>query len=106
MKKHYVAGEEVSVHEKIEHKLKQLKEALNLVEDISDKCAWAQDFSEYGFITDAIDYIYTASERALEEIETEIQEIEERLEHYKEAKESALAEIDLDYKQSLDLCAN
>ncbi len=105
MKKYHVYEDE-SVHEKkIIHKLKQLKDVLQFVDDVSIKCNTTQCCTQYKLIRDAIDYVYTASERASEEIQKEINKIEDLMEHYADAQQHALSEVDLEFKQSLDFLA-
>ena len=101
MKKYYVQDKEVSVLEKIQHKLKQLNEALELVEEISDRCAWADDFANYGSIREALDPVYSAAEHARDEIDDQINEIESQIEEMKEKKLNAEAEIDEEFERSI-----
>lgn len=98
---YYINGKEVSALEKIQHKLKQLNEALELVEEISDRCAWADDFANYDSIRDALDPIYTASEHAREEIEEEINEIESHIEEMNEKKLDVEAEVEQEFARNI-----
>ena len=90
---YYVDGKEVSALEKIQHKLKQLNEASELLEEFSDRLCWADDFANYESIRDALDPVFTATEHAKDEIEEEINEIEGQIEEMKEKKLSAEAEV-------------
>jgi chromosome segregation ATPase len=106
MKKYYIDDKEVSVLEKIQHKLKQLNEALELVEDVSDRCAWADDFANYGSIREALDPVYSAAEQAREEIEDQINEIESQIEEMKEKKLDAEAEVEQEFACNIEYCLN
>jgi hypothetical protein len=101
MKKYYIEDNQVSVLEKIEHKLKQLNEASSLLEEISDRVAWADDFANYGSIREALDPVYTAAERAKDEIDDEIIEIESQIEEMKEKKLDAETEVEQEFEQNI-----
>lgn len=101
MNKYYIEGKEVSALEKAQHKLEQLNEALELVEEISDRCAWADDFANYGSIREALDPIYSAAEQAREEIDEEINEIESQIEEMNEKKLDAQAEVEQEFEQNI-----
>jgi septation ring formation regulator EzrA len=98
---YYIDGKEVSVLEKIQHKLKQLNEALELVEEISDRCAWADDFANYGSIREALDPVFSAAEHAVSEIEDQINEIESQIEEMKEKKLNAEAEVEQEFEYNI-----
>ena len=100
--KYYINDKEVSALEKIQHKLKQLNEALELVEEISDRCMWADGFANYGSIREALDPIYTAAEHARDEIDNQIEEIESRIEEMKEKKLNAEAEVEQEFEHNLN----
>ena len=101
MNKYYIEGKEVSALEKAQHKLKQLNEALELVEEISDRCAWADDFANYGSIREALDPIYSAAEQAREEIDEEINEIESQIEEMNVKKLDAQVEVEQVFEQNI-----
>ena len=65
------------------HKLKQLKEAIKLVEDLDWKVAWALDFSEHGDINDALSPIQFVISDAQDELEEVQERLEEQLQEYK-----------------------
>ena len=94
MKKFYIAGEECTQLEKAQHKLKQLREAYDLLEEISDRCAWADDFAHYETIREALDPVYTAAEHARDELDEEINILEEQIENYHTDKQIALEEVE------------
>lgn len=99
--KYYIDGKEVSALEKLQHKLKQLNEASNLLEEFSDRLCWADDFANYDSIRDALDPVFTATEHAKDEIEEEILELESQVEELKERKLGAEAEIEQEFEQSI-----
>jgi len=101
MKKYYIQDKEVSALEKIQHKLKQLNEALELVEEVSDRCAWADDFANYGSIREALDPVYSAAEHAREEIEEQINDIESWIEDMKEKKLGAEAKVEQEFERTI-----
>jgi DNA repair exonuclease SbcCD ATPase subunit len=106
MKKYYIDDKEVSVLEKIQHKLKQLNEALELVEEISDRCAWADDFANYGSIREVLDPVYSAAEQARDEIDDQINEIESQIEEMKEKKLDAEAEVEQEFAGNIEYYLN
>jgi len=75
------------------HNLKQINEALKLVEDLDWKVAWALDFSEHYDINDALSPIQEALSTAQEELEEQQEQIEYQLQEYKEQVERMKAEI-------------
>ena len=101
MKKYFIDGKEATGLEKIEHKLKQLSEASELLEDISDRCAWADDFAHYQSIREALDPVYTAAEHAKDEIDEMINDIESQLEEMKEKKKYLEAEFDEEFDHAI-----
>lgn len=104
MKKYYIEGKEVSVIEKVQHKLKQLNEASSLLEEIVDRIAWADDFALYGSIREALDPVYTAADHAKDEIDDEINELENQLEEMNEKKLGAEAEVEQEFEQNIQYC--
>lgn len=65
-------------------KLKELNEALNVIEDIEDKVIWAQDFASYPDITRALEPIHEGITSARNDIEHEIDFLEDQIHEYKE----------------------
>lgn len=104
MKKYYINGKEATAIEKVKHKLKQLNEASELLEDISDRCAWADDFAHYQSIRDALDPVYTAAEHAKDEIDEMIDDIESQLEEMEEKKKYSEAELDEEFARNIEYC--
>ena len=101
MKKYYTKGKEVSALEKAQHKLKQLNEAVSLLEEMSDRLAWADDCTECDSIREALDAPYAAAERAKDELEEEINEIENQIEDLKEKKHNAEAEVEQEFERNI-----
>jgi hypothetical protein len=104
MKKYYINGKEVSALEKAKHKLKQLNEASELLEEISDRCAWADDCAEYNSIKDVLDPVYTAAERAKDEIDEMIYEIEHQIEDHDVRIEAKRIETEEVFDQNIEPC--
>jgi phage shock protein A len=75
------------------HKLKQLKEALKLVEDLDWKIAWALDFSEHNDINDALSPIQSTLSDAQDELEEVLERVEEQLQEYKDKVNRMKSEI-------------
>jgi predicted DNA-binding protein YlxM (UPF0122 family) len=75
------------------HKLKQIGEALKLLEDLDWRVAWALDFSEHNDINDALDPISSVISDAQDEL-TEIQDrLEEQIQEYKDQVDRMKSEI-------------
>jgi phage shock protein A len=104
MKKYYIEGKEVSALEKIQHKLKQLNEASSLLEEITDRIAWADDFAHYGSIREALDPVYTAADHAKDEIDEEINEIESQIEELQHKKNDAEIEVMQEFEHNIEYC--
>jgi hypothetical protein len=64
------------------HNLKQISEALKLVEDLDWKVAWALDFSEHYNINDALNPIQEALSTAQEELEEQQEQLEYQIKEY------------------------
>ena len=75
------------------HNLKQVKEALKLVEDLGWRVGWAEDFSELSDINDALDPISSALSDAENDLKELEQHLEEQLQEYKDKVNMAKAEI-------------
>ena len=70
--------------ELVNKKLKELNEALNILEDIEGKVTWAQDFTSYPDITQALDPIHQGITSARDDIEREIDYLEYQIHEYNE----------------------
>jgi RNA polymerase-binding transcription factor DksA len=75
------------------HNLKQVREALKLIEDLSWRICWAQDFSQYMDINDALDPIGNSLSDAQEELEHMESHLEEQLQEYRDRINMAHNEI-------------
>jgi hypothetical protein len=75
------------------HCLKQIGEALKLVEDLDWRIAWALDFSEHGDINDALSPVGEALSNAQEELEEVQGRIEEQIEEFRSRVNMAEIEI-------------
>lgn len=75
------------------HNLKQVREALKLVDDLGWRVGWAQDFSELSDINDALDPISSALSDAEDELGELEQHLEEQLQEYKNRIHTAQVEI-------------
>ena len=75
---------EVSKIDKLKHKIKQLEEAQNLLDDLSFRLYWATDFSEFDSITEALNEPINAVDNAKDEIDEMLESAEEILEEYKQ----------------------
>ena len=106
MKKYYIAGKEVSALDKVKHKLQQLNEASELLEEFSDRCAWADDFAHYESIREALDSVYTAVEHSKDEIDEMIQEIESQIEDHNVRTESSRVEVLKEFENNIECCLN
>jgi hypothetical protein len=106
MKKYYIDDKEVSAYEKAKHKLKQLNEASELLEEFSDRCAWADDFALYESIREALDPVYTAVEHAKDEIDEMIEEIENQIEDHNVRTESSRVEVLKEFENNIECCLN
>lgn len=101
MKKYYIDGKEVSAFEKAQHKLKQLNEAISLLEEMSDRLAWADDFAEYESIRETLDTPFLAVERAKDELEDQVMEIEQQIQELEDKKGLAEAEVEQEFEQNI-----
>jgi hypothetical protein len=85
--------------ERAKHKLKQIKEAISLIEDIEWKICWALDFSEYQSINELLSPIAEQASTSLEEM----QEMEESLEEEIEAHEFRKKEHEEEFENETNL---
>lgn len=65
-----------------QHKLKELKEALNVIESVEDKVIWACDFTSYPDIAYMLNPIADVAGEVRDKIEDEIYHLEEQIEEY------------------------
>jgi hypothetical protein len=63
-------------------KLKELNQALNVIEEVEERVSWASDFASYVCINHALDPIYDTASQARDKIEEEIEYIENQIEEF------------------------
>jgi hypothetical protein len=68
--------------EKVNLKLKELKEALQVIQSVEDKVTWACDFTTFPVISRALEPIAEIADEVREIIQDEINYIEDRIEDY------------------------
>jgi hypothetical protein len=64
--------------EAAQKKLVELKQALNVAQEIEDRATWASDFASFRDITQSMDLMADAASMAKEQLEREIDYIEEK----------------------------
>ena len=72
--------------EKAKDKIKQLKEAVNLLDDIGFRISWALDFSEFQSINDILYPLSYQISEAQDEMEELLETMEEKFEEYEYEK--------------------
>ena len=77
-----------------QEKLKQLKEAADLLEDMSWRICWAQDFSKFRSINELLDPVGDEIDRAKEKISDLIDSLEEAIKEEEADKALAIAEVE------------
>lgn len=78
------------------HKLKQLGEAASLLDELSWRICWAQDFSEFSSINEVLDPVGDAISTALDEINDQIELLQEAIDEEETNKALAIAEVESD----------
>ena len=73
-------------------KLIQLRQAVSVLDKILDKCSWAYDMTDYPDISEQMDSVLDATDRAKDGIESIINDLENQLEEFQEKHEDFLAE--------------
>ena len=94
-----INGEDATLIEFADNKMQQLGEAIALLEDFSDRIAWADDFANHACIKEALDSVYAAIEHSKDELEEIQTELEDEMESYKKDKEMK----DEDFERNSDL---
>jgi chromosome segregation ATPase len=84
----------MTYEEKAEHKIKQLSEAIQLLEDVGGRLDWATDFAAFNSIVDALSPINSLVYDTQTEFEEELEQLEEELKAYKEDKERVDEDFD------------
>ena len=77
-----------------QEKLKQLKEAADLLEDMSWRICWAQDFSKFRSINELLDPVGDEIDGAKEKISDLIDSLEEAIKEEEADKALAVAEVE------------
>jgi hypothetical protein len=77
-----------------QEKLKQLKEAADLLEDMSWRICWAQDFSKFRSINELLDPVGDEIDVAKDKISDLIDSLEEAIKEEETDKALALAEVE------------
>ena len=72
--------------EKAKEKIKQLKEAVALLDDIGFRVCWALDFSEFNSINDILNPLSYRLSEAQDEMEELLETMEEKFEEYEQEK--------------------
>jgi hypothetical protein len=70
------------MNDKVLKKLKELKEALDVVNSIENKATWACDFTSFPVISQMLEPIAEIADEVRDKIESEIDYIQEQLEDY------------------------
>ena len=84
----------LSLLEQAQAKQKQLKEALDLLDDIGWKVDWALDFCNYSDIDEALSPLSYAVSDSRDEIEEKLNSLDEAIEKYESDQVFALAQVD------------
>lgn len=84
----------MTYEKKAEHKIKQLSEAIQMLDDIGGRLDWATDFAEFNSIVDHLSPINSLVYDAQTELEEELEQLEEELQTYREDKERADEDFD------------
>jgi gas vesicle protein len=77
-----------------QEKLKQLNEASSLLDELSWRICWAQDFSKFGSINEILDPVGDAISEALDEVNEAIEDLEEAIKEEEADKALAVAEVE------------
>lgn len=84
---------------KAEHKIKQLSEAIKLLEDIGSRLDWATDFAEFNSIVETLAPINSLVYDTQTELEEELEQLEGELKAHREEKERV--DEDFEYNTTL-----
>lgn len=89
----------MTYEEKAVHKIKQLSEAIELLDDIGSRLDWATDFAEFNSIVDQLSPINSLVYDTQSELEEELEQLEGELQAHKEEKERV--DEDFEYNSTL-----
>ena len=80
------------MNEAAKKKLEQLQQAVSVLDTILDQCSWAYDMTEYPDISEQMDSVLDATDRAKDQIESFITDLEYQMEEFQEKHEEFLME--------------
>ena len=72
------------MNEAAKNKLEQLQQAVSVLDTILDQCSWAYDMTLYPDISEQMDSVLDATDRAKDEMESIINDLENQLEEFQE----------------------
>ena len=84
----------MTYEEKAVHKIKQLSEAIGLLDDIGSRLDWATDFAEFNSIVEQLSPINSLVYDTQTELEEELEQLEGELQAYREDKERVDEDFD------------
>ena len=85
--------------DKINKKLLELKQALNVIEEIEERVSWASDFASFTSITRILDPVYDCASNAREKLQEELDDIEQQIENYNYKLEIFEEENPIEYER-------
>lgn len=71
---------------KVEHKIKQLNEAISVCEKIENQVSWATDFADFRSISYALDPILEIVDECRTNLEEQLDQLEEEISSYEYKK--------------------
>lgn len=80
------------MNEAAKNKLEQLQQAVSVLDTILDQCSWAYDMTLYPDISEQMDSVLDATDRAKDEMESIINDLENQLEEFQEKHVEFLVE--------------
>lgn len=72
------------MNEAAKNKLEQLQQAVSVLDTILDQCSWAYDMTLYPDISEQMSSVLDATDRAKDEMESIINDLENELEEFQE----------------------
>lgn len=80
------------MNEAAKNKLEQLQQAVSVLDTILDQCSWAYDMTLYPDISEQMNSVLDATDRAKDEMESIINDLENQLEEFQEKHVEFLVE--------------
>ena len=80
------------MNEAAKNKLEQLQQAVSVLDTILDQCSWAYDMTLYPDISEQMSSVLDATDRAKDEMESIINDLENQLEEFQEKHVEFLVE--------------